>query len=452
MLASLGNSIALSPAEVKVTQKSVGMLEKQLLEAILLVEQAKLEVERLTRSLAEQKYLLAPVRRIPTEILSQIFLFHCQMEEIAPVTILKVCRRWHDIIIHTPWAWSFISVNKQWTSRRLYNYFNVFLERSDPIPVHLSVPSADYGDTFSLIFSRYGHRFQCLNVGDKHLIHWENCNITLYRFCNLQTLIFHADLNRLSPRFFTSTQFPSLRSLTWPSLWEIRGSGRVIDDFPPLEHLSVEVDGRLVWVDLLLSCATTLRALEIRGECSRAQAQEFHQLFPLLESVTLDHGNYDRAHFPSIIATTPNLKSVTLKMLSGDFEQAVFKIERSKPTYLRMKDHRIPSGFTSVQVLQLEFLDWLHTTEDIDNCEKELIEIISMLPSLELVEFNVEKALFYTELYTLIEEMKVRLTKNDGVVKVLWSEGWTVHMPGIYDMVNTILLCKLSMLICLLVS
>ncbi|KAF8870324.1 hypothetical protein BD779DRAFT_552194 [Infundibulicybe gibba] len=57
---------------------------------------------------------LAPVMRLPPEILSRIFIFHVQVEERwlkAALTSTHVCRQWRQIGIDCPGLWSRIDIN-----------------------------------------------------------------------------------------------------------------------------------------------------------------------------------------------------------------------------------------------------------------------------------------------------------------------------------------------------
>ena len=73
--------------------------------------------QKLQRSLDEHRSIAAPIRRIPQEILSEIFL-HCLMDSsnsfnvtIAPLLLTFVCSRWRTVAIFTPRLWSSISLD-----------------------------------------------------------------------------------------------------------------------------------------------------------------------------------------------------------------------------------------------------------------------------------------------------------------------------------------------------
>ncbi|KIM30836.1 hypothetical protein M408DRAFT_34889, partial [Serendipita vermifera MAFF 305830] len=48
---------------------------------------------------------LSPVRRLPAETLSKIFVFICEETWDAPLILGAVCSQWRSILLSTPRAW-----------------------------------------------------------------------------------------------------------------------------------------------------------------------------------------------------------------------------------------------------------------------------------------------------------------------------------------------------------
>uniref|UniRef100_A0A0W0FT79 F-box domain-containing protein n=1 Tax=Moniliophthora roreri TaxID=221103 RepID=A0A0W0FT79_MONRR len=71
----------------------------------------------LQKSIDLYRSVLSPVQRMPTEMLSSIFAFCCEKNELSsprrlPVMSLSmVCARWRDIVLSTPWLWSKLDID-----------------------------------------------------------------------------------------------------------------------------------------------------------------------------------------------------------------------------------------------------------------------------------------------------------------------------------------------------
>lgn len=77
---------------VKKVKKEIEKLEYNLEEAIQNFEKAKSHMLALKKKLEERKSLISPIRTIPVEILTEIFLLASEDDDLAPVTMLCVCR------------------------------------------------------------------------------------------------------------------------------------------------------------------------------------------------------------------------------------------------------------------------------------------------------------------------------------------------------------------------
>ncbi|KIK44272.1 hypothetical protein CY34DRAFT_80259, partial [Suillus luteus UH-Slu-Lm8-n1] len=68
--------------------------------------------DRITHSMILHKGLVSPLRNLPTEILSLIFL-HCLPENshlsltqsTAPVLLTRICRQWREVALDMPRLW-----------------------------------------------------------------------------------------------------------------------------------------------------------------------------------------------------------------------------------------------------------------------------------------------------------------------------------------------------------
>jgi hypothetical protein len=83
--------------------------------------------------IAEHQAFLAPIRRLPAELLSQIFSRYCNAAYLKeddrssnyqkhPFTLAKVCRRWRAIVLSTSEIWSKFRVEfNDYETSRIYD-------------------------------------------------------------------------------------------------------------------------------------------------------------------------------------------------------------------------------------------------------------------------------------------------------------------------------------------
>ncbi|KAF9061803.1 hypothetical protein BDP27DRAFT_1234582, partial [Rhodocollybia butyracea] len=101
--------------------------------------------------------LLAPIRRLPVEVLSEIFLFCLPVDrnpvrsvKEAPLLLTRICRRWRDIALENPRLWTGIHIfvpdiynMPKDERRRIFEMrtagWEAWLKRSGALPVSLSL-------------------------------------------------------------------------------------------------------------------------------------------------------------------------------------------------------------------------------------------------------------------------------------------------------------------------
>ncbi|KAJ7216382.1 hypothetical protein GGX14DRAFT_604528 [Mycena pura] len=129
--------------------------------------------------------IFAPIRRLPNEILAEIFSLFCDpfsperpapplltdMELLAHSWLLavsQVCSRWHSIIMDTPTLWSACELTGalMWSTPRLETTMKVLksvLERGRNCPISVIITDDDFlplhGQVFGLL-ARHSHRWQ----------------------------------------------------------------------------------------------------------------------------------------------------------------------------------------------------------------------------------------------------------------------------------------------------
>jgi F-box-like len=167
--------------DFKHAKKAISELEDALKDALVALEQAQLRVRALTKDLDERKAWIAPIRKLPNELLSEIFIFGSEMEDLAPVTITEVCHRWYEVVLATPRAWSLIYTTAPEHQKHLVQYVSTFVERSNPCLLHVWISDdideeSDYSDYSAPknrilpLFLSSLSRIQCLSIESRQLM------------------------------------------------------------------------------------------------------------------------------------------------------------------------------------------------------------------------------------------------------------------------------------------
>ncbi|KAJ7081815.1 hypothetical protein B0H15DRAFT_446523 [Mycena belliarum] len=111
--------------------------------------------------------ILSSLRRLPTEILSEIFM-HCSDEEdgFKPRKYAAVCSRWRDVALSTPRLWCNVCLQDEKTApRSLFSLLSLQLQRSGQGP--LSVTFSDRHSNNNMILElllAVSHRWRSLDL------------------------------------------------------------------------------------------------------------------------------------------------------------------------------------------------------------------------------------------------------------------------------------------------
>ncbi|ESK88006.1 hypothetical protein Moror_10811 [Moniliophthora roreri MCA 2997] len=105
----------------------------------------------LEKSMKLYRSLLSPIHRMPSEILSGIFMFLCEENELSPksrrpaaMTLSMVCGRWRDVILSNPLLWSTLSIKSLGSEDFMYSgspaqITQLFMQRSRDASLKLSL-------------------------------------------------------------------------------------------------------------------------------------------------------------------------------------------------------------------------------------------------------------------------------------------------------------------------
>ncbi|KAG2143781.1 uncharacterized protein EDB93DRAFT_1154734 [Suillus bovinus] len=100
--------------------------------------------DKLISSITLHKRFISPLWRLPTEVLSHIFI-HCLPEDKypspalmrAPILLTRICRRWREVAVGTPSLWCRLNVICGF--RRWQGCLDVWLKRSRGHPLSLAL-------------------------------------------------------------------------------------------------------------------------------------------------------------------------------------------------------------------------------------------------------------------------------------------------------------------------
>ncbi|KIM26444.1 hypothetical protein M408DRAFT_193398 [Serendipita vermifera MAFF 305830] len=207
----------------------IANIEARLHEAFL--SNAEQTINELEEKLKRHKAWISPVRRIPIEILSIIFVEATRVEWKMPFILGSVCYMWRLSILETPQVWSMVNLSKVQSGSPLAS----IVERSAPFPFNLVINEDDKTHLTELIETHTG-RIKYLRVRLAFF------SIPKQLFSNLTALaILHhnGDTYKFDPRLLLDGNlFPNLRCLKSGSAFS-----EIDEDFvppalvPPIEEI-----------------------------------------------------------------------------------------------------------------------------------------------------------------------------------------------------------------------
>ena len=127
------------------------------------------ERQEFQRSLDEHRCLVAPIRRIPPELLSEIFL-HCLDGDsdlditAAPLVLTFVCSRWRTVAICTLQLWSSVSLG--YSGPIVTEMLQTWLSRSRLAALTFTIDSDCFEDTQTT--------HSCIGALIPHSDHWRD--------------------------------------------------------------------------------------------------------------------------------------------------------------------------------------------------------------------------------------------------------------------------------------
>lgn len=116
-----------------------------------MIQTLKERLEKVEMCVAEHEALVAPIRQLPSEVLSEIFLSclpqppptSCPSE--MPLVLGQVSRHWRDVWLSTPGLWANITVHCSNIDNRVISRVETCIKRSGdcPLTIDINAPSED---------------------------------------------------------------------------------------------------------------------------------------------------------------------------------------------------------------------------------------------------------------------------------------------------------------------
>jgi len=352
-----------------------------------------LRIQKLKEELEQRRALAAPIRMVPSDILSHIFLIYCGQERSAPLVLAAVCRRWRKTMLSTPLAWSRIF---------LYSGANkitppstciaMFLQRSKPCLLHIGIKESPRSCDCHGRLHRQGcacynaeimlkdvDRIRCLLIQHE----WMS-TVQTSKFPNLEKL-------RITGTDWGSSQLVSIDMSLFPCLRHLDISGwaglnNVVDfslvQVPQLQYVSIKTDKEGHWHRLIRLNSSTLRTLQIDGRLTHSAERDWVLDCPQLERLfikDITRASPTRPMVFEIIA--PCLTFCDFISFHGGLK-LVFRTDLENLVQLRTND-RIPRRqYPCLRILQ--FYDYL---EPLFSFLDQLEEDYSLCPKLQAIKF-----------------------------------------------------------------
>lgn len=310
---------------------------------------------------------LSPVRRLPPEILQEIFILCCPVNTFyeegvdAPALILGVvCSHWRRVALATPRIWSMIDVDPQWDIRTMETY----MERSGQAPLTIQMTGTHPGyredkQGYALaVLARHSHRWAslCLDLLPTTLLEL-NCiknKLPILETLNVETdNLADLDLDVISNIFKDA---PMLHTLITDGCLD--GPGLDLS-WTQMRNLEMNSSATQSFIHVMAQCTSLEEATVNHAMGSDVHAVTGSELASLTMMPNVDDPRRGLAALGSIISalTLPSLKSLhflTLKEcvapgFPADQLQSLFA--RSSCTLTNLTLDRVP--VTSAQTLDI---------------------------------------------------------------------------------------------------
>jgi hypothetical protein len=294
----------------------------------------ELKLEALRKSVTERKAWIAPIRKLPHEVLSHIFVEVSMDDWKGPLILQGVSRWWRDVVVGSPRAWTFMPLF-EWDHGGYSDLVSLFIERSRNATLHIYVR-----DYYSLPQVKIlAHRIECMELymllNTMTYFIPREYNFTRLERLQLSSANWVLDSDRM-PQIseWDMMYFPNLKFLhlaVWdPLLLAIATSPR----FPLIRHLKVVCGDPSPLTDILVKCAKSLESIDLNywGPSSKSPDTTPIIRLPFLKYIQLTANVGKTGPHWYIEGSTPNLEAY----FEDGFWPTIdtFKLDVSNVTFL----------------------------------------------------------------------------------------------------------------------
>ncbi|TFK40224.1 hypothetical protein BDQ12DRAFT_711626 [Crucibulum laeve] len=249
----------------------------------------RLEIEFLSMEIEQDRFFIAPHRRLPSEVLGEIFAHtapHGSGTWMAPFVLSQVSRHWRTVVKHTSAAWNHICVRIVANINSL-QIIKLWLKRSGFLPLYLrfETPDGKAAQTTEAIHS--GSLAGVLAILLPHVARWNSLTIFI-------------------------------GDAPYHSLWNIQALLQQFNfEMPALQAFSLDTAKHL-WQDyhVLKGSMPRLRELVI-GRCRPTTTSHW---LPHLQHLHIGHATHCLFYIHSLLRVCSQLKTLRLDALIPDRE------------------------------------------------------------------------------------------------------------------------------------
>lgn len=133
-----------SPNEVQGIESRIYYLRNEVKQAQEIIKCEEARIAKLEKEIEGRLAIIAPIQKIPLEILGYIIELHARMEWWAPVLYGRVSRKFRHAVLASPRAWSYPTLEKEKSRRRMTRVgAELWMERAGASPLHVRIHSYD---------------------------------------------------------------------------------------------------------------------------------------------------------------------------------------------------------------------------------------------------------------------------------------------------------------------
>lgn len=138
----LSSNTSYSDAQRTLFRASVGDIQTEISRLMEEMNRLHTVMDSLNHSLTEYQALASPIRTVPSEILSEIFVWANDTVvsvHSAPWILSRICSRWRSVVLATPLLWSSVHVDENHTSQNIIELLQFWLSHSGSLPLHIDL-------------------------------------------------------------------------------------------------------------------------------------------------------------------------------------------------------------------------------------------------------------------------------------------------------------------------